>query len=319
MRRIALAFSLLLAFSAAADDVRPAPYGVARVENFRILAADGTYVTNATDGGTDVTLTCDDGTPATATNDFSDEGSHYAISLTAAELQCARLVVDVADTIANGFILETYGHPSSANPTLGCAINGPCPTMGIIDIGQAQAADASSITLRTGFSATAVNMVGVSAYVYSSTNGLHARCVSTAYNNTSKVLTCAGLGEAPTGTVLYALYGTAPGSATSVNLATVEGSDATTYLEALDDPALAAIAALNNLSAADVGTIIIEDQGGGVSLRCAIAVLLAYAAGDIATTGADTDYEDPSGTEERITGTIASPGNRTAAITCPTY
>jgi hypothetical protein len=56
-----------------------------------------------------------------------------------------------------------------------------------------------------------------------------------------------------------------------------------------------------------------------VTLGCAIAIVMAYAAGDLATTGADSTYEDPSGTETRATGTVASAGNRTAAITCPTY
>lgn len=65
--------------------------------------------------------------------------------------------------------------------------------------------------------------------------------------------------------------------------------------------------------------VVIEDQGGGVSLACALAVLLAYAAGDLATSGADSTYEDPSGTETRVTGTVASDGNRTAAITCPSF
>jgi hypothetical protein len=117
--------------------------------------------------------------------------------------------------------------------------NGPFPQFGIIDLGTAQAADANSITLRSGFSTAAANMVGVGASVYSSTNGLHARCISTAYNNTSKVLTCGGLGEAPTGTVLYALYAIPPGSATSVNVATVESTDATDFFATLDDAALA--------------------------------------------------------------------------------
>lgn len=119
IRIVALILAAVLALPAIADEARLSAYGVARTFDFRILAADGTYVTNATDGGTDVTLTCDDGTPATATNDFADEGSHYSIALTAAELQCARLVVDVADAIANGFVVETYGHANAGNPTLG--------------------------------------------------------------------------------------------------------------------------------------------------------------------------------------------------------
>lgn len=114
MTRILTALLLTaLSFVAHADDLRLSAYGVAKTFDFRILAADGTFVTNATDGGTDVTLTCDDGTPATATNDFVDEGSHYSIALTATELQCARLVVDVADATPNGFIIETYGNASA--------------------------------------------------------------------------------------------------------------------------------------------------------------------------------------------------------------
>lgn len=70
---------------------------------------------------------------------------------------------------------------------------------------------------------------------------------------------------------------------------------------------------------ASVRDLVIEDQGGGVSLGCALAVALAYAAGDLVTTDGDSTYEDPSGTETRITGTVTSSGNRTAAITCPSY
>ncbi len=88
---------------------------------------------------------------------------------------------------------------------------------------------------------------------------------------------------------------------------------------AADDATLAAIAALNNLAATGVRDLVIEDQGSGVTLGCAISVILAYAAGDLATTGANSTYEDPSGTETRATGTVASAGNRTSAITCPTY
>lgn len=88
---------------------------------------------------------------------------------------------------------------------------------------------------------------------------------------------------------------------------------------AADDATLAAIAALNNLSAANVRDIVIEDQGSGVSLACALAVITAYAAGDLVTSGSTSTYEDPSGTETRITGTVASAGNRTASVTCPSF
>lgn len=94
--------------------------------------------------------------------------------------------------------------------------NGPFPPLGIIDRGTAQAADANGITLRAGFSTAAANMVGKSVWVYSSTNGLHATGLATAYNNTTKVLTVTGLGEAPTGTVLYVVFATANGSTAAI-------------------------------------------------------------------------------------------------------
>lgn len=81
----------------------------------------------------------------------------------------------------------------------------------------------------------------------------------------------------------------------------------------------AMISALNNLSATQLRDLVIEDQGGGVTLGCAISIVLAYAAGDIVTIGTSSTYEETSGTETRISGTVPSAGNRTAAITCPTY
>lgn len=80
-----------------------------------------------------------------------------------------------------------------------------------------------------------------------------------------------------------------------------------------------AIAALNNMSAEELRDLVIEDQGGGVSLGCALSVILAYASGDLSTTGSSSTYRDPSGTETRSSGTVTSNGNRAASITCPTY
>ena len=82
---------------------------------------------------------------------------------------------------------------------------------------------------------------------------------------------------------------------------------------------LSAISGLNDIDANDLRDLIIEDQGGGVSLGCALSVILAYAAGDLTTTSNSPTYEDPSGTETRITGTISSAGNRSMTITCPSY
>lgn len=155
--------------------------------------------------------------------------------------------------------------------------NGPFPGIGMIDQGTAQTADATSITLRSGFSAGAVNMVGVSAWITSSTNGKFARCASTAYNDTTKVLTCTGLGEAPTGTVVYALYAT-PGSA--------------------------------------LGAEVVEPNGS-ITRKCVEAIALAYMAGNVSTSSGTSTYKDPSNTTTRIVGTVAGSNRGTITITCP--
>lgn len=98
---------------------------------------------------------------------------------------------------------------------------GPFLPFGIVARGTAQAAGATSVTLAAGFSATAANMVGKIIWIYSSTNGLYSNGIITAYDNTTKIATVSGLGEAATGTVLYAVFAAPPGSA--VSIATVTG------------------------------------------------------------------------------------------------
>jgi hypothetical protein len=63
---------------------------------------------------------------------------------------------------------------------------------------------------------------------------------------------------------------------------------------------------------------VVEDQGT-ITLGCALAAILGYTSGDIATSGANSTYEESTGTETRITINVSSPGNRTSTITCPTY
>lgn len=110
-------FSLILALlgvsTIARADVFEATYGVAKVFPFWLYNADGTFDVDEADGGTEVALSCNQGAETTATNDFVDEGSHYSISLTAAELQCQTVVVVVNATVVGGFIIQTEGHASA--------------------------------------------------------------------------------------------------------------------------------------------------------------------------------------------------------------
>lgn len=61
----------------------------------------------------------------------------------------------------------------------------------------------------------------------------------------------------------------------------------------------------------------VEDQGTGYDLKCAMATLLAYAAGDVSTTSGVSTYQDPSATETRIVGTVSGSTRTSITITCP--
>lgn len=93
-----------------------------------------------------------------------------------------------------------------------------------------------------------------------------------------------------------------------------------TALATADDATLAAIAALNNLSLAQVRSMVVEDQGTTVSMGCVNAVALAVLAGRASVSGSTVTYRDPSNNEIRAVVTHDNTGNRSSAsITCPSY
>jgi hypothetical protein len=113
MRKVFLALGLLACWSASAD-VYLGEFGVAKTFDFTLFNTDGTLDTDEADAGTEVTLYCNDGNGVTATNDFVDEGTFYSITLTAAEMQCARLAVSVGATDLNVFFIDTLAAPLAA-------------------------------------------------------------------------------------------------------------------------------------------------------------------------------------------------------------
>lgn len=133
-----LCLALLLPIAGHAAAVHQAEWGVAKTFNFELYNTDGTLDVDEVDAGTEVSLSCDEGAEGTATNDFIDRGTTYSIALTAAELQCARVVVVVAATDTNVLYIETYGHPDAHNP---------CPAGNCATFGTAQASTASTIVL----------------------------------------------------------------------------------------------------------------------------------------------------------------------------
>jgi hypothetical protein len=113
-------------------------------------------------------------------------------------------------------------------------------------------------------------------------------------------------------------------AAIDANVVSAESTDYSDYIDTVTgtlstfDPSSDQVE-LSSDGVASIRDMTVEDQGGGVSLGCVLAVLAAYAAGDVSTTGDDSLYQDPSGTETRIEGTAATPGDRTVTITCPSY
>ena len=94
-------------------------YGVETKIPFVLYETDGVDLkVDAADGGTDCTIMKDEGAEATCTNDFVDEGNGYSITLTATEMQAARIVVYIIDSATKAYlddalIIETYGNASA--------------------------------------------------------------------------------------------------------------------------------------------------------------------------------------------------------------
>lgn len=76
--------------------------------------SSGAYSTSETDDGDDVQISCNEGSFTTATNDYDDVGGGlYYVTLTATEMQCARLVVWVSASLDQIITIQTYGHASA--------------------------------------------------------------------------------------------------------------------------------------------------------------------------------------------------------------
>jgi hypothetical protein len=271
MRKLFVLLAALVSFDASAASVWAALYGVEETFEFEIWSSDGlTLDVDETDDGNDVLVQCDQDAAAESTNTYTDEGSHYAVVLTAAELDCQYITVHINETVANVFYIQTYGHASAMVASF--AQTGDSFARLGAPAGASVSADIAAIEGQT-------DDIGVAGAGLTNID---------LPNQTMGI----------TGNITGNLSGSV-GSVTTV-------SDKTGY-------------ALSTAGVNALRDVVIEDQGGGVSLACALAVLLAYAAGDISTTGADSTYEDPAGAETRIAGTVASTGNRTAAITCPSF
>lgn len=96
-------------------------YGVAATIDFALFETDGvSFDTGAVHVAGDTKIMKNEGAETNTSNGFVDEGKGYSITLTATEMQAARIVVYVVDQgtktwLDSALIIETYGHASAAH------------------------------------------------------------------------------------------------------------------------------------------------------------------------------------------------------------
>lgn len=95
-------------------------YGEQAVVDFHLYEVDGVdFRVDAAHAAGDTTIMKDEGAEANTTNGFVDEGNGYSITLTATEMQAARIKIYVIDQTATkvwldtAIVIETYGHASA--------------------------------------------------------------------------------------------------------------------------------------------------------------------------------------------------------------
>jgi hypothetical protein len=281
MKRLVALLAALCALPADAD-VWNARYGVAETFNFPLFNADGSLDVDEADGGTEVSLSCNEGAETTATNDFADEGNFYSIALTATEMECERIAVVIAATTTHVFFIATVGNASAFTPFVPADVQqvsgdgtaadnlelafddtaGAVPWLGITDQGTAQSATGTTLVLRaaTPFSSDDANL-GSTLWAHGSTQGYWQARAIKGYVTSTDTATVDTWDVTPSGTITYKVIGTAPGSSTDVNVASVTDGAlvvADFHADAILTPAeaqTAAAAALEQLAILDANLL----------------------------------------------------------------
>jgi hypothetical protein len=97
-------------------------YGEAATITFGLRDTDGVLLkSDAVYAAGDITISKDEGVDTNTTNGFVDEGKGYSLTLTATEMQAARVQGYIEDQttpvwLGREFIIETYGHASAQYP-----------------------------------------------------------------------------------------------------------------------------------------------------------------------------------------------------------
>ena len=235
-------------------------YGVQAVVNFELYEIDGVDLkVDAADAGSDCTVMKDQGAEATCTNDFVDEGKGYSLTLTATEMQAAQITVYIVDSATKVWLdkvlhIETYGNASAMHAMdLDDAVRGgmtALPNAAADAAGGLPISDAGGLDIDTQLAATnevtAARMATLTDWI----NGGRLDLLLDA------IPTTAMRGTDGANTVVPDAAGVAP---TAVEVRTEIDSNSTQLTAIVADtnelqvdnvPGL--IAALNNLSAADV-------------------------------------------------------------------
>jgi len=92
-------------------------YGRASTISFDLFATDGTISISESDGGTDAQVFCGhtDETGTDSNSDYEDEGRRYSLALTAEELECDPLIIQVDATVYENLYVETCGSPNATH------------------------------------------------------------------------------------------------------------------------------------------------------------------------------------------------------------
>jgi hypothetical protein len=98
-------------------------HGVEAKINFDLYETDGSDLkTDAVHAAGDTKIMKDEGDEANTTNNFVDEGQGYSITLTAVEMEAARIKIYVVDQtnpkawLDTTIVIETYGNANAQHP-----------------------------------------------------------------------------------------------------------------------------------------------------------------------------------------------------------
>ena len=326
-------------------------YGVETKINFTLYGTAGTELkVDAAHAAGDTTIMKDEGNEASTTNGFVDEGQGYSITLSATEMEAARIVVYVVDQgtkawIDTAIVVETYGNASGQHAfdldTASAAQTGdgyavvahadygnaklvrsttPANALtvdanGEVTVPDGQKVDVNTIKTQTITCAAGVTVlasVGTADASTAQTGDSFAIVNSGTYGNSAlKTL----VDDIPTNAELAsAVANVSVDEIQATALADLFNTDSgTTYGSAVSGSVVSEIADnAGGLSAGDIGDAVADEAyEGSVTLREAIRLILAVLTGKSSGGGTTTlVFRDIGDTKNRISCTVDANGNR---------